>query len=144
MIYKYVQNNPGAHLRKISSALDISIGSVQYHLERLVDSGYIESDIDAKYRRFFLSKKFSKYEKILISFMNRPTSNRIIGRLFQVGEIKHQALAEYVGITSQAITWQVKQLIKYEILDSNLIDGETCYFLTEDARYFYDKLILSS
>ena len=133
-IYNYIQENPAAHLRKISSDLSISIGSVQYHLDRLIEGELIESERDSKYRRFFLAKKFSEFEKRLLSLMNRPTTAMIIELLSKKREIQHQVLASSLGITSQAISWQVKLLKDQGIITCNEKLGETFYSMASSAK----------
>lgn len=133
-IYNYIQENPAVHLRKISSDLSISIGSVQYHLDRLVEGELIESERDSKYRRFFLAKKFTDFEKRLLSLMNRPTTAVIIELLCKEGEIQHQSLASSLGITSQAISWQVKLLKGQGIITSYEKIGETFYSMATSAK----------
>ena len=134
IIYNYIQTNPAVHLRKISSDLSISIGSVQYHLDRLVEGKLIESEKESKYRRFFLARKYSEFEKRLLSFMNRPTAAMIIRLLYQNGEVQHQVLACSLGITSQAISWQVKQLRDQGIIKRYEINGNVFYSLSLNAQ----------
>ena len=133
-IYNYIQENPAVHLRKISSDLSISIGSVQYHIDRLVEGGLIESERDSKYRRFFLAKKYSEFEKRLLSLMNRPTTSMIIKLICKKGEIQHQSLASSLGITSQAISWQVKLLKGQGIIISYEKMGETFYSMASGVK----------
>ncbi len=78
MIYNYVVSHPGAHLRQICSQLDIAMGSAQYHLERLVDGELLESEKESRYRRFFASRRFSEFEKRVISLLNRDTTRKIV------------------------------------------------------------------
>lgn len=110
-IYTYVDANPGAYLRQICSALDISIGSAQYHLNRLVEGDLLESEKESKYKRFYVSRRFNELEKLLISLMNRPTT-RIIIELVVIGGVSHKRLIEETGVSSQAITWQVQRLVE--------------------------------
>ena len=133
IIYNYIQNNPGAHLRGISSALSISIGSAQYHLERMVNGELLEAEKDSKYKRFYIARRFSEIEKRIIALLNRPTTRRIIKKIQQRGEVQHQELASLLGVTSQAITWQVKLLKDQDIITPNEKHGTICYTLTREA-----------
>ncbi len=134
MIFNYVQGNPGTHLRGICSALSISLGSAQYHLDRLVDGELLESERDSKYKRFFVTRRFSQIEKRVIALMKRPTTKRIMTRILSEGRINHQALASSVGVTSQAISWQVKLLSGQGIIESFEQKGVTCYGLSYETR----------
>lgn len=41
MILRIIGSNPGSHLRKIKQDVNISMGTVQYHLDRLEKRGKI-------------------------------------------------------------------------------------------------------
>lgn len=130
-IYSFIQNNPGAHLRQVCNKLNISIGSAQYHLERLVEGDLLESEKESKYRRFFVSRRYSDFEKTLISLLNRHNTRRIIELVIATGGVSHQKLASEVGVTSQAITWQVQRLIEKQVVRSFEVEGRIIYYATE-------------
>ena len=66
--------------------------------------------------------------------MNRPTTAVIIELLCKKGEIQHQSLADSLGITSQAISWQVKLLKGQGIITSCEKIGETFYSMASSAK----------
>lgn len=136
-IYGFIQNNPGAHLRQVCNELNISIGSAQYHLDRLVEGDLLESEKESKYRRFFVSRRFSDFEKTLIALLNRPTTRRIIELIVDKGSISHQELAFNVGVSSQAITWQVKRLVEKQVVSHIMVEGCTVYYATEKMVEVY-------
>ena len=49
-IRDFIQRNPGSHLRRIKKELNISMGTVQYQLNRLENNGIITSSKRAFYR----------------------------------------------------------------------------------------------
>lgn len=49
-ILQFIQQNPGCHLRKIKVMMHISLGTAQYHLDRLEKMGRITST-----RLFFIT-----------------------------------------------------------------------------------------
>jgi DNA-binding transcriptional ArsR family regulator len=130
-IYNYIEGNPGVQFRGICAALSLSVGLAQYHLGVLVKAGLVSFIRDGRYKRYFLSKKFSKKEMLTISLLRHKTARRILEVLLNKKEISHGALACEVSITSQALTWQMKRLGKTEfVLQAN--DGlRTIYSLDE-------------
>ncbi len=133
-IYEYIQNNPGAHLRKICTGLSISIGSAQYHLEQLVEGDLIESEKESKYKRFFISRRFSEFEKRLIAYLRKPNARTIIKYTSEAEGCSHQELAKLLEVSSQAVTWHVKRLIDDEVLDSWTVENSTYYRVTDKTR----------
>ena len=111
-IYNYVEGNPGVQFRGICTALSLPVGLAQYHLGVLVKSGLVSFIRDGKYKRFFLSKKFSRKEMLTISLLRHKTARKILEALLNKKQLSHGELAREVSITSQALTWQMKRLGK--------------------------------
>ena len=40
-ILRFIRDNPGCHLRKIKDELDVGMGTVQYHLDKLEKTGHL-------------------------------------------------------------------------------------------------------
>jgi len=132
-IYNYIEGNPGVQFRGICSALSLPVGLAQYHLGVLVKTGLVSFIRDGKYKRFFLSKKFSRKQMLTISLLRHKTTRRILEALLNKKQLSHCALAGEVSITSQALTWQMKRLGKTSfVLQAN--EGlKTIYSLDENS-----------
>ena len=111
-IYSYIINNAGIHFRGICRGLGLSIGVVQFHLQVLESSGLISSIRYRRCKRFFQLKTYSKTEKILLSLLREKTAGKILCLLVEKHEILHTKLSNILGITSQALTWQIHRLHK--------------------------------
>ncbi len=133
-IYDFIQSNPGTHFRKICTGLGISIGSVQYHLEQLTENKLIESEKESKYKRFFISRRFSEFEKRLLAYLQKPNAKMIIKYTSAFEGCSHQELARLLGISSQAVTWHVKRLLDENIIESGEGENMTFYWITDETR----------
>jgi predicted transcriptional regulator len=138
-IYNYIESNPGIQFRGICAALSLPVGLAQYHLGVLVKAGLVSFIRDGRYKRYFLSKKFSKKEMLTISLMRHQTARRILEVLMNRKQLSHGELAGEVSITSQALTWQMKSLKKTEfVLQAN--EGlKTIYSLDEASAPLLKK-----
>lgn len=52
-ILQFIQQNPGCHLRKIKVKMQISLGTAQYHLDRLEKIGRITPTRLGLYKHYF-------------------------------------------------------------------------------------------
>jgi predicted transcriptional regulator len=52
-IYRFVNRNPGLHLRELQRQLNIPLSSLDYHLDYLVRKGLLYREGDGFYTRFF-------------------------------------------------------------------------------------------
>lgn len=109
-IYEYINQNPGVQFRAVCAGLTLPVGLAQYHLGVLIKSGLISFVRDGKYKRFFLSKKFSKKQIAAITMLRHKTAKRIFETLLNKKQLSHGKLASEVRISSQALTWQMKSL----------------------------------
>jgi len=111
-LYNFVKDNPGIQFRGICASLSLPVGLAQYHLGVLVKAGLVSFVRDGRYKRYFLSKKFSRKEMLTISLLRHKTARRILEALLNKKQLSHGELACEVSITSQALTWQMKRLGK--------------------------------
>jgi len=131
-IYNLIKNDPGIYFREICDRLGLSIGNVQYHLDLLVKKGLVAVKQDGRYKRYFETKKYSETEMQMISFLKHSTIKDILIALHSSPQT-HKVLTNILGISSQALTWQMNRLKKtgfiYGIADNLTIQ----YFLTSEA-----------
>ena len=76
-ILNFIQQNPGSHLRKIKKELNISMGTVQYQLDRLEKSGLITSSKRGFYRYYF-DVEIKGFDKDILEILSHETLRQII------------------------------------------------------------------
>jgi len=111
-IYNFIKENPGIHFRALSNYLSMPIGVLQYHLGLLVNGGLLSTYRDGRYRRYFESKRFSETEMKAISILRHETAGKILAALLKKPRTTHRDLATELGISSQALSWQMRCLEK--------------------------------
>lgn len=134
-IYDFINENPGVQFRAICAGLSIPVGLAQYHLGVLVKAGLVSFVRDGKYKRFFVSNKFSKRQIAAISMLRHKTAKRIVEALLNKKQLSHGKLASEVCITSQALTWQMKALKNTEFVLQVNEGLKTIYSLNESSEH---------
>jgi predicted transcriptional regulator len=132
-IYNFIINNPGINFRGICNSLILPIGVVQYHLAVLMKGGLISNRRDGRNKRYFESKKFSSTEMKIISVLRHETAEKILTILHDDESASHGNLAQRLNISSQALTWHMKQL-KESGLVTGLADGITIKYSLDEAH----------
>jgi predicted transcriptional regulator len=74
----FIQNNPGYHLRRIKRAMGVSMGTVQYQLDRLEKSGKITSTRRGLYKYYFPIGVFKEKEKEILEILTHETARKIL------------------------------------------------------------------
>jgi predicted transcriptional regulator len=133
-IYNFITNNPGINFRGICNALTLPIGVVQYHLAVLMKGGLISNRRDGRNKRYFEYKKFSSIEKKIISVLRHETAAKILAILHEEESTPHGKLAQRLNTSSQALTWQMKQL-RDEGLVTGQADGATVNYSLDEAHF---------
>lgn len=140
-IFYFINQNPGVQFRAICAALCLPVGLAEYHLGILVKAGLVSFVRDGRYKRFFVSRRFSKRDIALICLLRHKTARKIIEVLLSKRELSHGKLANEVSITSQALTWQMKTLKKSEFL-LQVNDGiKIVYSLDESSAHMLAKYV---
>lgn len=139
-INNFIKSNPGVHFRGICEGLGLSVGVVQYHLSVLERGGFITSFGDGQNKRFFEAGVFSQSDMKLISLVKHDTAAEILTILSQNPSALHKDIADRIGISSQALTWQMNQLKKTGLISAEKAGVNVKYSLN-DANAI--KLVLS-
>ena len=130
-IYTFIRNNPGIHFRGICDGLSLSVGVVQYHLAVLEQAGLVTVYFDRQNKRYFEPNTYTASEATLISLLRHETTAKILTILSQNGAVLHRDIAQSVGVTSQALTWQMNQLKKTGLINAEKEGLNVKYSLNE-------------
>jgi predicted ArsR family transcriptional regulator len=137
-IMAFILTNPGVYLREISEDLGLSMGAVQYHTWVLTKNGEIEECRTGRYRRFFGAAKYGEEERVIISLLRQGTTGKILVALSGDQPLTHVRLAALLGVSSQALSWQMKRLKTMGIVETTAVQGqpERWYRLVDGVRHY--------
>ena len=77
-VLQFIQQNPGSHLRKIKKEIELSMGTVQYHLNLLEKNGKTISERHNLHRHYFPVGMFGNNEKNVLKILNQETAREIL------------------------------------------------------------------
>jgi len=76
-VFHYITNNPGCHFRQVKKELNLSIGTIQYHLNKLEKDGKIISIRKNLYKFYFPNGIFQEHEKEILQILNHKTIREV-------------------------------------------------------------------
>ncbi|NVM01229.1 MAG: winged helix-turn-helix transcriptional regulator [Candidatus Helarchaeota archaeon] len=134
-IYNLILEDEGIHLREVCRKLNKKMGVIQYHINVLEKAGLINSLKDGRYRRFFVNNNHNIDSKrnLIISVLKRKPSFKILQTLIEKEKVYHNDLANLLQISSQAITWHIKRLQAYELIDFEKDGKQKVYYIRQDV-----------
>ncbi|OLC25429.1 MAG: hypothetical protein AUH71_01030 [Thaumarchaeota archaeon 13_1_40CM_4_48_7] len=117
-ILKYIKDNPGAHLRRVSKELGLALGDTQYHLGILQKSGKVRSRKINLYRRYYAACIVGEKEEIIHAFLRQETARDILIYLIEYQYATQSDLARFKQFSSPTIRYHMSRLIEGGIVDS--------------------------
>ncbi len=104
-ILEHIKDNPGKHYRAILKDLDLSMGVLTYHLNRLEKGNYIKSRQDGMLRRFFTSGR-----KTEVKFFLSDIQESILNAIKENKGISQSKIAEKIGVSRKVVNYHVNIL----------------------------------
>jgi len=141
----FIQDNPGCHLRRITRAMGISMGTVQYHLDKLEKMGKVTSTRRGLYKYYFAAGLFKENEKDILEVLTHETARKILMFILEQKSPTQTDIVNSVRISARSISWHVSRLIALKIITEikdgkykryQLHENDTKYILTLLRNYY--------
>lgn len=140
-LLSFIQNNPGYHLRRIKRAMGVSMGTVQYQLDRLEKFGKITSTRRGLYKYYFPVGVFKEKEKEILEILTHETARKILMFIIEQKKPSQIDIVNEMKISTASVSWHVKRLIDLKILDEIKEGKYKKYQLHETDPKFIIRLI---
>jgi len=133
-VLSFIQDNPGCHLRRIKREIDISMGTVQYHLHKLEKMGRVTSTRRGLYKYYFPAGLFRENEKEILEVLTHETARKILMFIIEQKSPTQTDIVNSVRISARSISWHVGRLIALKMI-REIKDGKyKRYQLQDDAK----------
>jgi Uncharacterized protein conserved in archaea len=137
----FIQDNPGCHLRRIKRAMNVSMGTVQYQLDKLEKMGRITSSRRGLYKYYFAAGLFKENEKDILEVLTHETARRILMFIIEQKSPTQTDIVNSVKISARSISWHVGRLVALKII-TEIKDGKYKRYqlLENDPKYILTLL----
>ncbi len=112
IVFKYIKNYPGSHLRKISKELSLGMGDTQHHLKFLENMGVVRSRRMRMYKVYYDVSIIEGRQESILAVLRQETSRAILLYLEETPGATQGELAKHLGLTSPTINWHMARLIE--------------------------------
>ena len=131
----FIQQNPGCHLRQIKRDLDMSMGTVQYHLNLLEKSGKVSSERHSLHRYYFPVAIFEKHDRNVLKILNQETAREILMLIVERKNPTQTEIVNSIKISAASVNWHIGRLTEFGII-TEVRDGKyKRYSLIGDSIY---------
>ncbi|MFO8108911.1 MAG: winged helix-turn-helix transcriptional regulator [Thermoplasmata archaeon] len=132
-IYDIIRKKPGIHFQGIKKQLDMATGTLEHHLNHLVERGVITSKKDRYYKRYF-PRDIDRKDKIILSSARQKNPRRISVYLLLHPRATHGEIMEELGIKPSTLSFYLKELLSKGIVQKKKQGRESLYWLTDEER----------
>ncbi len=93
------------------------MGTVQYHLDKLEKAGRITSQKQGLHKYYFLVGAFEENEKQLLEVLSNETARDMLMFIIEQKYPSQSEISKHIGISSPSVSWQIRRLLDYGIID---------------------------
>ncbi|TLX94557.1 MAG: winged helix-turn-helix transcriptional regulator [Thaumarchaeota archaeon] len=115
-VFQFIQDNPGIHLRQIKKELNVSLGTIQYHLSVLENSGRIISERQYFRRTYFPVGTFKKNERNILKILKRDNLKAILLFVMEKQNPTQTDIATGLGLSNSTVNRLLRYVIDHEII----------------------------
>jgi predicted transcriptional regulator len=116
-VLHFIQDNPGCHLRRVKRALQVSMGTVQYQLDKLEKMGKITSTRRGLYKYYFPAGLFKENEKEILEVLTHETARKILLFIIEQKSPAQTDIVNNVKISPRSVSWHLRRLIDLKIIN---------------------------
>ena len=128
-IYNLIVKNPGLHALRIAELLNISSQLADYHLLYLERNDIVQAVKEAGYRRYYLKGVIGSENRRTLSLLRQEVPLRIILYLLKNKTGQHKEINKEIDIAASTLSYHLKKLVKYNVLDFSYTGDEKLYFI---------------
>ena len=139
-VFDFIYNNPGSHFRKIKKELNLSVGTIQYQLNKLEKDGKIISIPHRFYKFYFPNGVFQDREKEILQVLNNPSLRNVLLLIVEKKNPSKQELVSILNISYSSINWHLEHLISYDMIVENR-DGKLIRYSIKDDVIYVPEII---
>ncbi|MHA2001596.1 MAG: winged helix-turn-helix transcriptional regulator [Promethearchaeota archaeon] len=126
-IYNFVKINPGVHLRRIQRELNLSLGTLRYHLKYLEKQEILSSEQQGNKKIFFIIGEVDSRDKKLIGLLQQKRFRDVIVSFLIEPNQTHKEICEKLSLNPSTLSKYISILIKNGLLKVGFRDTSKIY-----------------
>ncbi|HEX7142097.1 MAG TPA: winged helix-turn-helix transcriptional regulator [Nitrososphaeraceae archaeon] len=134
-VFEFIYNNPGSHFRKIKKELDLSIGTIQYQVNKLEKDGKIVSIRHRFYKFYFPNGVFQEHEKEILQVLNNASLRNVLLLIIERKNPSKHEITKFLNISYSSVNWHLEQLMSYDMILENRDGKVVRYSMNNNVNY---------
>jgi predicted transcriptional regulator len=126
-IYDFVCASAGCHLREIQRRLDIPLGTLEYHLNYLVEHGLVSIRDEGGYKRYYPVGMMRSVDRNILSLLRQDIPRRLVMYLLLHPGSKFGDIAEKFEVAPSTLSFHITKLVRAGMVSKIRSGRETTY-----------------
>lgn len=132
-IYKFIERNPGVHLRELQRTSKMPLSSLEYHLNYMVRKKIILREKDRRYKRYYV-RQLDDEDKKTLSALRQKRMREIVLIVLSNKKAEYQVLLNDLRIPPSTLSLYLKYLVDHNILMRHKVGRENIYTVQDEDR----------
>lgn len=134
LLYRYVEQNPGMHLRGVQRALDMPLGTVEYHLHQMEKAGLLVSRDDGRFKAFFVKEGLDRRDKDVLYYVRQENPRRIMIHLLENPGASHAQVVKALPVGASTVSFHLSKLVKAQLVREERQGRSKSFFVVDEQR----------
>jgi len=113
-IYGMIESSPGVHYTLIKKKVGVGNGTLTYHLSTLEREGFIRSEWDGLYKRFYPSQMASAPGEPVVELS--AVQKELLGHIRQTPGISQKELGARTGVSKRVVSYHIAQMAQARLI----------------------------
>lgn len=131
-IMESIKKHPGIHLRELQREMNVTLGTIQYHLHNLEKERRIVSRRKHAHKRFYANLVFGDKQIDVLDILSQDIEREIALYLISKPRSTQKDLSNYLNLSPATVYWHIKKLTDLGFLEAKHDGVFVRYNLTSD------------
>jgi hypothetical protein len=113
-IYGMIESNPGVHYTLIKKKVGVGNGTLTYHLSTLEREGFIRSEWDGLYKRFYPAQMASAPGEPMLELS--PVQKELLGHIRSSPGISQKEISILTGFSKRVVSYHIAQMAQARVI----------------------------
>lgn len=141
LIFNFISNNPGSHLRKISRTLGVHLSTLRYHLDYLEKQELIVSKKEKNLKSYYIAGKLGAIDKNITRLLQQKRFRDIILVIITNPGLTHSEISDRLSIKPSTLSKYINILRTRRIIYHRK-KGRNRHYYTYDEKRIMELLLM--
>lgn len=133
-VFRYILENPGAHLRRISESTSIPLSTLRYHIAFLEKRDVVISRREGNTKAYFINGQVSAEDRRVTPLLQQKRFRDIISLLIARPGLGFGEIGKTLGLKPSTLSKYLSIVEARGLVRTEALGREKCYMVVDERR----------